>query len=200
MITFAELQQKVKTTTKLTAVDSDTLQLIKDAINVAYLEEVRANPTNEFLVSGFALTATSFASGAQVLLPSDFLRVETVVYSAGGFDWELADYRETLPPSYISGRPRAYEIVKSTGGVNPSAIKVFPFDTISNTDTCAIDYYSVPARLSLDGDKVLSELIDENVIRRAVNYVSVYLNKIQQAREYMAPIIQKMPDETQTNN
>lgn len=199
----------VKVMTKTAnASDPETQQLVSDSLNLAYYEVAREGKIKGDRTS-VVLTPTVDTSDTPpvpMALPDNFLIVDRVIFREGSIisEWEIPEFDGRLvpaPPQSFS-KPTAYQLTTATtfsGGVSPPPASPYmgmiliPHAFVATNDIIYLSYYKLPAAVDwASSDLVLLQEVANEIVARAVNYIFTYQNKLEQGRQMMAPILQRM--------
>lgn len=192
-MTFQEFQAKVQRVAKINSRDETLVTLIKDAINVALYDIAREQKWAELLVLRHSLDLTNAASGTLITIPADFIEAERLRYKVGTQIWRLYPVGAVLPPPIISGRPREYQF--ATG--SPISLSIEPYAAIEVGDSLLLDYYKSPVELVADEDAPVSNLWDNEILKRAAHYVLTYSGRTAEAQQMWQTRLLAMKQQTQ---
>lgn len=175
--TFLELQERVRRFIKVEGQDS--ILLVKDLINIALYEVARSNKWPELLQTNIALNLTGASTGVSIALNVGTLDIERARYISLGVEWSLAERTKMVPPAGITGKPRAYALIKGPT-TQPYGIQLDPYSAIDlgDGDQCLVDLWIAPPLLVADGDTPQSNQWDTAIIRKAESLFLIHQNKI----------------------
>lgn len=185
--TFIQLQDRVKRQAKLTSSGESIPDLVKDTINMVYYDLVREIPLPELLVRKFIVSLVDIVANDIAPLPADFLVEQKVIYndSSTTNQHRLASEMEIAPPAPIFGLPKTYKIVFVTTAFY--GITLVPKTLVDGTnDKVWLDYFKAPPRLTADADVIPSNKLDEEIVKRALNFLYIHQNELEMAREVLA--------------
>ncbi len=190
---FSDIQQRVRYAVKMTAAGDTIPQLIKDAINMAYLDIVVEMKPNEFL-----FPQKEYAATARTGMEPDFIEVETITFLdfSTSREHRLLPRNGIVPPAPIFGLPRWYHLHGSNNPASPniSQVEIGPFTATVDqaNDKIRVTYLFVPVRLVADGDTIRSTWLHNEIEKRAIHFLLTYANDIQKAQEILAMSLKRM--------
>lgn len=166
--------------------NSENISVIQDAILRAQYDLAREQPERmaSLKVPNTVLSLTGAATGATILLPTTFIRIDQVSYSASGFKWQLTQRDLRIPPAKVFGRPRAYTLIQPTGGGAPYGLILDPSASIDEThDVLSCDFYTMPTVPTFGVAAPFMDTINyAEIVRRATMYCFLYTNRIAEAQ------------------
>lgn len=182
MYTFLQLQQKVKRLARLSSNDAETIAAVIDALNKAQYDLVRQRPELVPDLKQYRINlplTTAVADKGFVILPADFMEVDQLTYTSGTTTWNLCERTKRVPPAKVYGKPKAYILVKGSGPTIPYGVLIEPYLSVIAGDSLLLDYYKAPTLMSADADTLASNIVEEEVLKRAIQYAAgIYGGKL----------------------
>lgn len=194
--TFAQVLIIVEEFCRINTNDTKLVTLCTNAIDMAFYDVAREQRWGELLILRSSITMTGAAAGTLLDVP-DHIGIEEVMFKSllPLRTWELVEKNQVVPPAPLFDRPRSYQIVQGNLATPTQfRMSVEPFAGILAADTILFSYFMVPSLFSLmtSPNIVTSPNWDNEVIKRAEHYVSLYMGKAEIAQGLWQEILGKM--------
>lgn len=203
--TFLTLRSEVERMAGIASTDTELVALVKEAVNRAQYDIARETKWAESLIVNHEIALTGILTTPfAVNLPALFLFEERVKFyrAATTTTWILSPRTGiNFPVTNLAGNyqlPQRYAIIQGAAA-NPYKIQLEPVTSVSEAnDKIRLSYFSAPVNMAADGDVVVSNLWDQEIVKRATQMTLIKMGRLPQQQALQS--LQSIPPSGKASN